>query len=144
MTPAEVLALARARGVQVFAGTGGRLRWRCTGPLPGDLRKLLADHKVGVLALLPTWDETEAARLLTRVRAAADHVEVECRAGRTTEAQRNAVAVWLEVAEGYVAGHEAEAARGWDALELLRRVATHAKALAVRPQHQRRRRRTER
>jgi hypothetical protein len=68
----------------------------------------------------PRWDQAEADVLLARARAAAAHAEVEHQSGRLTEMRRNIVRTWLEVAEGYARDHEREAARGWDALALLR------------------------
>jgi len=66
----------------------------------------------------PTWDQAEAARLLAELRAA---VDAQRRAfGGSFPAPLSAVvADYLAVAEGYVANHEAEAARGWDAMQLL-------------------------
>ena len=32
----------------------------------------------------------------------------------------NVIGIWLEVCEGYIRDHALEAARGWDAMELLR------------------------
>ena len=48
--------------------------------------------------------------------------EEECQAGRMTAVRRNVVGLWLMVCEGYVAEHELEARRGWNALDLLRSV----------------------
>ncbi|HEX5269360.1 MAG TPA: hypothetical protein VFW33_02680 [Gemmataceae bacterium] len=81
-------------------------------------------------ACVSTWDPVEADRLLAGVRAALSHAEAEYRAGRMTEARRNAVRTWLEVAEGYASTHEAEARRGWDVLPLLRSALRHAAELA--------------
>lgn len=69
----------------------------------------------------PTWDQAEADRLLAELRAAVD--EQRRAFGGSFPAPLSAVvATYLDVAEGYVANHEAEAARGWDPLELLRGV----------------------
>lgn len=51
MTAEEALDEARRRGVRVRAA-GPKLRWRCRGPLPDDLRDLLAAHKPALLAVL--------------------------------------------------------------------------------------------
>jgi hypothetical protein len=71
-------------------------------------------------AALPAdpWDQAKADRLLTAMREAADRARRE-HGGRFPPALANVVADALRVAEGYVQNHEAEAARGWDALELL-------------------------
>jgi hypothetical protein len=52
VTAAEVLAEARARGVVLSAGEGGKLHWRCPGGLPAGLRNILAGHKEELLSLL--------------------------------------------------------------------------------------------
>jgi hypothetical protein len=80
---------------------------RCAGPPPA--------------ALLPPWNQAEADRLLTELR------EAVARARRDfgspfPAALQAVVADGLTIAEGYVANHEAEARRGWDALQLLRKV----------------------
>src|SRR5262245_14781637 len=51
MTARAVLEEALARGVGLQA-VGGKLRWRCRGPLPDDLRTRLAAVKTELLGLL--------------------------------------------------------------------------------------------
>jgi hypothetical protein len=126
MTPAELLAEAAVAGLSVSA-EGGRLVVR--GPKGAErLARLLLEHKEELLHLVPqapAWDQSEADRLLGEARAAAARAEVEHRAGRMTEVRRNVVRIWREVAEAYVAGHELEARRAWDALALLRGAVRH-------------------
>jgi hypothetical protein len=125
--PDELLALAQYRGIELSAGPEGRLRWRCRGPLPEDLRRLLTEHKAALLELLPApWDPVEADRLLQQVRTALAQAEAEHRAGRMTKVRVNTLSIWLEVAEGYVRDHELESRRGWDAMQLLRAAVRHA------------------
>jgi hypothetical protein len=61
MTAAEVLSEARHMGVVLSVGEGGKLRWRCLGGLPVDLRELLVAHKAELLSLLTctTQDTTD-------------------------------------------------------------------------------------
>jgi hypothetical protein len=149
MSAAEVLEQARRQGVEVFAATGGKLGWRCRGPLPEGLRGLLAAHKDELLALLaapvkvvnvnetpakhgnpagfvdaaavPGWDQGEADRLLAELREAVARARQDFRAPFPADLQA-VVADGVAIAVGYVANHEAEARRGWDALQLLRKV----------------------
>jgi hypothetical protein len=52
--------------------------------------------------------------------------------GRAPAVRAAALRTWLEVAEGYVSDPEREAARGWDALALLRGAVKQALTLAAR------------
>jgi hypothetical protein len=45
----------------------------------------------------------------------------------------NVIGIYTEVCEGYVRDHELEAARGWDALDLLRSAVRSALTLATPP-----------
>jgi hypothetical protein len=70
-------------------------------------------------AQTPSWDETEAERLLTEARNAVTAIERVYSA--PWYAEKAAVArTWLEVCEVYVRDHALEAARGWDVMVLLR------------------------
>jgi hypothetical protein len=51
VTPTEILGLARAKGVYLWAH-GAKLRWRCRGYLPDDLRLLFAANKQELLESL--------------------------------------------------------------------------------------------
>lgn len=105
--------------------------------LPG-LRQAVAEF----LAIVgPTWDAGKADRLLAELRAAVKRVEAVDFAGRPPEALRNVLADALALGEQYVRDPAAEAARGWDALQLLRgplphvrRCAANAKRLATNPE----------
>jgi hypothetical protein len=69
MIPDELLKLVRSRGVSVWAAAPDRLRCRCRGPLPDDLRQLVLEHKAGLLALLPPpWDQARPTSWSARPR----------------------------------------------------------------------------
>jgi hypothetical protein len=72
--------------------------------------------------LIPAWDQAAAGRLLAELRAEVAAVEAVF-GGRTPAPLATAMADALAIAEGYVANHDLEARRGWDALALLRGVA---------------------
>jgi hypothetical protein len=80
----------------------------------------------------PVWNQAEADSLLSEVRRLAEWAEGERKTGRIAESRRNAFGVWLEVCEKYARDRELEAARGWDALELLRGAAALVSGLARR------------
>jgi hypothetical protein len=118
--------LARARAVGVIVGVdGGRLVLR--GPRHAEgLAKQLLERKAEVLPLvtgsaMPPWDQAEADRLLLDLRAAVAQARRDF-GGPFPDGLQAVVADGLAVAEGYVVNHEAETRRGWDALQLLRRV----------------------
>ena len=124
LTPPQLLAQARAAGLSV-AVDGDRLVVR--GPkVAADLARQLVARKAELLSLVPAWDRAEADRLLSEARDAVARAEAAYRAGRMTEARRNAVALWRDVCEGFVRDRGREALAGWDAMELLRRAARHA------------------
>jgi hypothetical protein len=75
----------------------------------------------GTLSPVPPWDQTEADRLLADLRAAVTRARQEFGGPFPADLQA-VVADGIAIAEGYVANHEAEARRGWDALQLLRKV----------------------
>jgi hypothetical protein len=123
-TPVQLLAQARVAGLSVVADAG---RLVVRGPkAAADLARQLIARKTELLPLLPVWDQAEANRLLSEARGAAARAEAAYRAGRMTEARRNAVALWRDVCEGYVGNRDLEARRGWDVMELLRGAARHA------------------
>jgi hypothetical protein len=127
----DVLRLVRERGVFLWPGPDGQLRWRCVGQLPDDLRQRLVAHKAEILALLPPrWNPSAAESLLAKVRVAVAHAAAEHKASRMTAVRRNVVGLWLEVCEGFARDHEVEARHGWDAMELLKRSAGRAVAAA--------------
>ena len=133
MTPDEVLTLARQRGVSLWPGPSGQLRWRCIGALPDDLRNLLVEHKSSLLAMLPPpWDQADAERLVAEARATVASAEAEHKAGRVTAVRLNVIRIWLEVVEGYMRDHAMEATRGWDVIPLLRSAVQRAHRAASR------------
>jgi hypothetical protein len=67
----------------------------------------------------PSWDQAAADALLVELRAEVARIEQSFR-GKLPPALSNVLSDALAIAEGYVANHQEEAARGWDALELLR------------------------
>ena len=71
-----------------------------------------------VQAPLPAWDPVEASHLLDDLRAQADE-QRRSFGGSFPPALATVVSDYVAVAESYVANHEAEAARGWDPMELL-------------------------
>jgi hypothetical protein len=70
MSAMAVLEHAIRQGIELFATSDGKLRWRCQGSLPEGLRELLAEHKVELVALLEMgrpWDRSEPDRLVAEV-----------------------------------------------------------------------------
>jgi len=102
--------------------------------LTGQQREAIRAHKPALLTLLAApsparafaWGQAEAERLLAQLREALARVEAAVVAGEAPAARADALRTWLEVAEGFVSDREREAARGWDALELLRGAARQA------------------
>lgn len=122
---ATVLEQARAAGVELWTTPEGALRWRSPTPLPEDLRQSLVAHKAELLALLrpaPPREQAEAERLLAELRAEVEQIKADF-AGDLPTPLANLLADGLAIAEGYIVNHEAEASRGWDALDLLRGMA---------------------
>jgi hypothetical protein len=76
------------------------------------------------------WDQAEAERLVARLREGLDRVERAVAVGKAPPARLAAMRTWLEVAEGYIRDRGLEAARGCDAMELLRGAVGSALALA--------------
>lgn len=134
---ADLLDRCRAVGIDLAAGPGGALLWEADADPPADLLADLAAQKAGLLAVLggeagegPTpaapavarWDQAEADRLLAELRSAVGRARWREFGGKFPAHLGNVVGDLLAVAEGYVANREAEAARGWDAMRLLRGV----------------------
>jgi hypothetical protein len=117
VTAADVLAGARARGVELTASPEGKLSWRCRGALPEDVRERLAAHKPALLDLLR---QEEARRLLAELRAEVVRLGRDEFRGDPPALFRTLAADLVAIGEGYVRHQDVEAARGWDALELLR------------------------
>ncbi len=123
-----LLQQARAAGLTVRA-EGGRLCIQGTLRAEALARQLL-DHKTAVLAALPAspeksapafaWDQAEAERLLAELREGLAQLERTWTGGTFPPVKANVLQIGVEVCEAYVRDHELEAARGWDALALLR------------------------
>jgi hypothetical protein len=126
---AELLAEAEAAGLSCFAD-GDRLVLRGPRDAEQDLVQTLLCRKAELVPLLrppasppvqPLWDRAEADRLLADLRTAVDQARASF--GKPFPATLEAlVSDAIGIAEGFVANHELEAARGWDALGLLRKV----------------------
>ena len=124
LTPPQLLAQARAAGLSVVAD-GDRLVV-CGPKAAADLARQLIARKAELLSLVPAWDRAEADRLLSEARGAVARAEAAYRAGRMTEARRNAVATWLDVCEGLARDRGRGALAGWDPMQPLRAAARHA------------------
>ncbi len=148
LTPADLLREARAAGLEVCA-EGDRLVVR--GPrAAASLAQALVGRKAEVLPLLasqadatvrPSWDPVEAERLLAELRAEVARLEKQEFRGKPPPLFTTLAADLVAIGEGYVRHHDIEAARGWDALELLRglkpllpQIAARAKAMVRRGQ----------
>jgi hypothetical protein len=61
MTAADVLDRASDLDVALWAGEGGKIRWRCLGGLPVELREMMVAHKAELLSLMTctTHDRTD-------------------------------------------------------------------------------------
>jgi hypothetical protein len=151
MTPAHaeaacLLADLRRQGFELSA-EGDGVRVRPASLLPDGLRQAVGLHKAGLLALLRreatdpgqapplaprplAWDQAEADRLLAELRAAAHCVGRAAEAGRARPALAAVAALCLRLGEKFDREHELEAARGWDAMELLRDAAAQARRIA--------------
>jgi hypothetical protein len=103
-----------------------------SGRLTGADRLVLAEHKADLLALLRSpWDLAEAEQLLEELRAEVRRIESKDFAGRPPDALRRVLADALAIGQGYIDNHAAEAARGWDALALLRGLKRHVHQCAA-------------
>jgi hypothetical protein len=100
---------------------------------PQDLEAALAWHKrlltlgeawrsdqARFETLRSAWDPAEADRLLAHLRTELARIKWEKFRGQIPPALANVTADGLVIAEGYIRNHEQEAARGWDALQMLR------------------------
>jgi hypothetical protein len=163
VSAAELLAALTARAVRVEALGGGRLRVEApAGTLTAADRDSLTRHKAELLALLAPNSSTAAAapgpnvptvptvpvdgrdaeadRLLAELRAAVALARRESPGlpADVRDSLGRVLADALAQGEQYIRDRATEAARGWDALELLRRLvraiptyARHARNLAA-------------
>jgi hypothetical protein len=79
------------------------------------------------------WDQAEADRLLDHLRRELAQLERAWPGGQFPPVKANVVQVAVEVCESYIRDHDLEAARGWDALALLRAAVPWALRLATPP-----------
>jgi hypothetical protein len=141
VTPAELLADLDRQGF-TLAPEGDGIRVTPASRLTGELRHAIRAHRPALLGLLATaqvpapafaWDQAEADRLLADLRGRLARVEAAVAAGEAPAVRAAALRTWLEVGEGYVRDRDLEAARGWDALALLRGAVARAVILATTP-----------
>jgi hypothetical protein len=125
-----------------LAAEGGGIRLRPASRLTEDLRQVIRANKPELLAIISSaatlvtpvpaskpsappvapWDAAEANRLLEELRVDIRRIESVDFGGRPPTPLQHVLADALVIAEGFIANHELEAARGWDALDLLRGV----------------------
>jgi hypothetical protein len=125
---ANLLADLRTLGIELQPH-GDRIRFRPRHVITKGLLERLRIHKAELLIVLghllipfngETWNQGEADALLTELRAEVARIEREEFRGQMPGPLANVFADALDIATGYVRNHDIEAARGWDALELLR------------------------
>jgi hypothetical protein len=125
VTAAELPEGVGDRGFTLTA-EGGGIRVRPSGGLTAADREAICARKGELLQLLrpaaPARDRAEAQRLLAAVHQAAEDVRQQEFGGIWPPDLGAVVGDLLAVAAGYVENLESEAARGWDALGLLRGV----------------------
>lgn len=129
MTAASLLSELQALGVRLFLD-GDRLGYRAPkGTMTQDLLARVSARKAEMLALIAgprspapafVWDQAEAERLLAHLRWELSRLELTWPGGRFPRVEANVVLIAVKVCESYVRDHDLEAARGWDALALLR------------------------
>jgi hypothetical protein len=125
-----------------LAAEGDSIRVRPASQLTEDLRQAIRANKTELLAIISSpaavvtplrpskpsaaplapWDAAEASRLLEELRFEIQRIESVDFRGRPPGPLHNVLADALAIAQVFIANHELEAARGWDALKLLRGV----------------------
>lgn len=146
MTAAELLADLAHQGFTLALERNG-IRVMPASRLTEELRQALRKHKPALFALLAerqprpsalVWDQAEASRLLAELRVEVERINRKEFTGTPPALWGVLAADLLAIGEGYVRHHDLEAARGWDALELLRgllpltrQTAARVKAMAV-------------
>src|SRR5262249_13809583 len=132
------IAGLESRGVKL-EGEGENLHAWPASRLTEEDRATFRRHKREVLAALPKngrngnngktasggrgcpgWDQAEANRRLAALRAEGERVGRGDFGGDPPAVFRTLAADLVAIGEGYIQHHDLEAARGWDALELLR------------------------
>jgi hypothetical protein len=136
MTAVELLDDLTRRGFSM-AREGDGIRVTPASRLTADVRQEVRAHRAELLALLAgrqepafAWDQAEADHLLAQMRGALARAEAATAAGEVPAVRVAAMRTWLEVGVAYVIDREREAARGYDALALLRGAVARALTLA--------------
>jgi hypothetical protein len=107
MTAADILATFRQRGIELSVANG-KLRYRApNGALDDDLRRVAADHRAALLALVsapsvPAWDADVAHTELWKAFAVLD---AALSATWLSEAQQNLLAVFRRQVADYHDSH---------------------------------------
>src|SRR5262245_48380345 len=102
-------------------------------PTPQVLTKLTKPPPEPAKPPPQPWDQSEADRLLDQLHRETGRLERTWPGGKFPQARVKVVQIAVEVCESYVRDHEREAARGWDALALLRDAVPWAIGLATPP-----------
>jgi hypothetical protein len=119
---------------------GDGIRVRPASRLTGELRQVIRAHKAALLALLVdpeepapavTWDQAEAEGLLAELRDGLARRESTWPGRKFPPVKAAVLQIGVEACEAYVRDHDLEAARGWDALALLRAAVPRVLSLAV-------------
>jgi hypothetical protein len=128
VTAVELLADLTRQHITLTA-EGDSIRVRPASRLTAELRNAIQMHKPALLALLKgseqsapafIWDQAAAEELLADLRATVERLKVAGFRGRPPSLFLKLAADAVAIAEGHFRDHELEAARGWDALDLLR------------------------
>jgi hypothetical protein len=123
---ANLLNRLTRQGISLAAEPEG-IRVRPASLLTAELRQAILAHKADLLALLrqpagaalPPWSQAAADQVLADIRATIARLERGFPGGRFPAPVQNLMTDAIANAERLIRDHEMEAARGWDALELL-------------------------
>lgn len=134
MTGRTLLARCRSLGMTLGVGTEGSLVWEADGDPPDDILSELRECKAEVLALLIpplAWDQIEAEHLLGELRLEVDELKANF-GNRLAAPLARLLDDALLIGERYIRDHAVEAARGWDAMQLLRELLPHVRDITER------------
>ena len=136
MSAIDLLARCRDLGIDIVAAENGSLVLDADQDLPADLLAALKDNKAAVRRLLnrpavPPWDAVAADALLEELRAEVARTRAAF-GGAPPGPLGVLLADALVIGERYVREHEFEAARGWNALDLLRELVPHVQEITKR------------
>ena len=134
----DLLVRCAAWDIDLAVGSDGSLIWESDRDPPEWLLGEIAEYKVELLdrlraeaprreraesdaaaQVLPPWNQVEADRLLDELKAEAEKIKNRFN-GKSPRAMTVLLDDAMNIATRYVRDHEAEAARGWDTLDLLR------------------------